>query len=427
MHSVTQPVIKTAPLNRPALASIGFAAILIVGIFLRLPPALFNPGSALHALEMLHPQPGFTGIGFDENLYRRYVTELSRTGLASYPDIAERYVAIQKRLDMAILPPTRFLYIWCASLWQGATGADSLNALKDVSSAFSIATLFLTAAFATRLRDSRIALCVCALMAFAPTQIHMSQHALIDGVFAFFALLCLWLLWENLLQPDQWRWLVPYSFALTLLVLTKENALFAYAGLLVALAGAWWFGYGKITRLLLAATLIGPLLGVAILINLCGSLSTTIQIYQLLVGKAAVLPYAIHTGDGPWYRYLVDLMLMSPVVLVLTLGGLFTAHRGNHPRIFLSLFMAGSFAIMCNVRYGMNLRYANMWDFSLRFLAVACLDALFATFKRGTLWLMAAVALMCALDFRQYQILFVRSGLYELVPEGLLRALQILK
>ncbi len=39
--------------------------------------------------------------------------------------------------------------------------------------------------------------------------------------------------------------------------------------------------------------------------------------------------------------------------------------------LFLSIFVVASYAIMCNIKYGMNLRYANMWDMPLRFLAVS--------------------------------------------------------
>jgi hypothetical protein len=44
-----------------------------------------------------------------------------------------------------------------------------------------------------------------------------------------------------------------------------------------------------------------------------------------------------------------------------------------------------------------------------------------------TLILCGAVGLVCAVELRQYVILFVQFPLYELVPEGLLRALHILK
>ena len=132
-----------------ALPLIGICAVIAVGIFLRLPPALFVERAPLHFLEILHPQPGFTGVGFDENLYREYVKTLSQAGLSSYPDLAEGYVSLQTRLPSAILPPTRFLYIFCAYLWHQTTGADALAALKNISSLFSILTLVLTAIFSS--------------------------------------------------------------------------------------------------------------------------------------------------------------------------------------------------------------------------------------------------------------------------------------
>jgi len=83
---------------------------------------------------------------------------------------------------------------------------------------------------------------------------------------------------------------------------------------------------------------------------------------------------------------------------------------------------------MCNVKYGMNLRYANMWDVQLRFLAFSSLVGLVSPLRRfRNIVLGTAVALICALELRQYLILFVKFPLYELVSEGLLRALRILK
>src|SRR5205814_8920495 len=122
----------------------GICAVLAVGIFLRLPPALFVERAPLHFLEILHPQPGFTGIGFDENLYRGYVKTLSQAGLSSYPDLAEGYVNLQTRLPGAILPPTRFLYIFCACLWHQTNWADAFTALTHISSMSSLLTQLLT-------------------------------------------------------------------------------------------------------------------------------------------------------------------------------------------------------------------------------------------------------------------------------------------
>lgn len=375
----------------------------------------------------IYPSAAFTGIGYDEGLYRGYVNNLIESGLTSYPDFAESYVERQQKLPAAILPPTRFLYIFTAYLWHQVTGEEALVALHRVSCLFSILLFFAAGAFAWRLGGPRIALAVLALMACAPTQIHMSQHALIDGFFAFWATLSLWFLWENLRQPNNTRWLILYTASLALMVITKENALFAYAGLLALIGANRWLRFGAVTRSLLLVTIAGPLFGLVILIALCGSATTFINTYRLLVDKASVLPYAIATGDGPWYRYLVDLLLASPLTFLLAWGAIFRLKFENKQSLYLVAFMAATYLVMCNVRYGMNLRYTNMWDMPLRYLGVTCLTDVTRSFRRREIIMAVAITFLCAIDLRQYHIFFVQHDLYELVTAGLLHALQILK
>ncbi len=414
---------------RRALYWLALAGVLAAGIFLRLPASLFEGRSApLAFLSALHPNPGFTGIGFDESLYRGYVNGVIRGGLGDYPAIVDHYIEVQKTLVGSILPPMRFLYIFAAYLWHQIFGTEALAALHDVASFFSILALLLAAAFAWRLKGRAAALGVSALVAFAPTQIHMSQHALVDGFFAFWALFTLWMFWENLRAPRDWRWLVPYLLGLSLMVMTKENAAFVFFALLVLLLLNRWLHWGVVTPELLGCTVLGPLLGVVSLVFLAGGLDTLLTTYHLSVSKNYHLAYAIMTGDGPWHRYLVDLLLVSPIVLLLAIGAVFRLDRTQEPELFLSLFIAASYLVMCNLKYGMNLRYANMWDMPLRVLAFSQLTALVRPFPRQrTILLAAAVALICAIEMRQYLILFVDYPLYELVSEGLLRALQILK
>jgi 4-amino-4-deoxy-L-arabinose transferase-like glycosyltransferase len=267
-----------------------------------------------------------------------------------------------------------------------------------------------------------------ALVAVAPTQIHMSQHALVDGFFAFWALLTLWMLWENLRSPGQWRWLAGYTVSLTLLVLTKESSFFVWIAIVVVLATNRWLQYGRVCPELLIATILGPIFGIIALIILAGGADVLIRTYQLFIAKNYTLPYIIKTGDGPWQRYLVDLLLVSPVIVILAIGAVFRMNRTKRAELFLMMFIVGSYAVMCNVKYGMNLRFANMWDVPLRFLALGTLAGLIAPLRqRRNLVLAVAVAIICAFEIRQYQILFVEHSLHELASDGLLRALNILK
>ena len=414
---------------RRRLAAIAaFALVILAGCFLRVPDYVFAPTHpALHWLAPLHSTPKFQTFGIDEQLYRGYVSVLMLHGIGVYPELAQHYVEEQTSLPAAILPPTRFFYIGAAYAWHLVWGTGPMTSLSAISSLCSMLLLALSAFFAWRFGGTTMAVCTAALMAFAPTQIHMSQHALIDGVFAFWATLSLWLLWENLQRPHHWPTLAAYGSALAVMVLTKENAAFAYVGILILIATNHWLRFGRLTKSLCLATVIGPFLGVVLLIALCGGLETTIEIYRLLVSKASVLDYAIKTGDGPWYRYLVDLMVMNPVVLVLAIGGIFRLRTTDRAGLFLFLFVIASFVVMANVRYGMNLRYTNMWDFPLCYLAVFCLWKIIPRRTTQALWMSLCIGLLCTLEARQYRIFFVENDLYELVPADLLRAVKILK
>jgi len=122
------------------------------------------------------------------------------------------------------------------------------------------------------------------------------------------------------------------------------------------------------------------------------------------------------------------LMLVSPIILVLALAAVFRLNRAMKPELYFTIFIAASYLVMCNVKYGMNLRYANIWDMPLRFLALSLLSNLVQPLARyRNLVLGAAVALIAAFEFHQYIVLAVRYPLYELITHDLLQALRMLK
>jgi 4-amino-4-deoxy-L-arabinose transferase-like glycosyltransferase len=262
----------------------------------------------------------------------------------------------------------------------------------------------------------------------------MSQHALIDGFFTFWAMLALWSLWECLRQPQSRAWLALYGAALGAMVLTKENAFFVYVAVLAVLAVNYWRRFGEARPALLTVTVAAPAFALLMLVLLAGGPGAFIETYKLLVAKAQVLEYAIRTGDGPWHRYLIDLLALSPLVLILALGAVFSlmARREERelaqPALYLLIFIAASYAIMILPKYGMNLRYATIWDFPLRFLAVAQIIWLTARWPaRQGLALLISVVILCGYDFRQYQTCFVEHPLYELATPELLHVLDVVK
>src|SRR5581483_9207158 len=101
----------------------------------------------------------------------------------------------------------------------------AMVSLHRVACLFSCLGLIVSGLAAWRILGLRAMPAVLALLAFSPLQIHLAQHALIDGVFTFWAVLSLWLLWESLRQPNNIRLRAPFALSLAGMVITKENSL----------------------------------------------------------------------------------------------------------------------------------------------------------------------------------------------------------
>ena len=83
---------------------------------------------------------------------------------------------------------------------------------------------------------------------------------------------------------------------------------------------------------------------------------------------------------------------------------------------------------MCNIKFGMNLRYATIWELPICALATAQVCELARPFgKRASFVAILLVIGLCAYSLRQYVIFFVDNHLYELISEALLRAVKIVK
>jgi hypothetical protein len=131
--------------------------------------------------------------------------------------------------------------------------------------------------------------------------------------------------------------------------------------------------------------------------------------------------------DGPLHSLVV--LHPQPASQQLGFGSAFNLRLAKKQEWFCFFFIAASYLVMCNINYGMNLRYANMWDLPLRVLAFSQLLVLigFVAQRWRRIALFAAVGLTCALEMRNYVVMAVEYPLYELVSPELMRGLKILK
>src|SRR4029077_13063979 len=370
------------------------------------------------------PSTGFHQTGFDEGIYSTYVAITQKDGISNYGNVVRAYVQSQTKHPEAFVPATRIGFLLPASALAAVGHLDPLTSLHWVSLCSSILLLFVSATIGYRLGGGVHMLLFTALIAVAPLQIHLAQRSLIDGYFAFWAILCAWFLWEGLRKPEQKAWLFAYGGSLFVLVLTKENAAFVFlalvgTGMVFALCRL-----GRASAALILMTALAPALAVLVLAGFVGGIREWIAFYSMFIQKSRLLPYPIRFQDGAWYRYLVDFTLLSPCIVALAIGRIFQLEKQLTSEIFWSLFLGFSFVVMSSVTYGMSLRFAAYWDFPLRWLAASQVLQLSRKFPRIKPFFVLAclILILVAVDLFQYWRYFIHAGIYDPVTFQLFHA-----
>jgi 4-amino-4-deoxy-L-arabinose transferase-like glycosyltransferase len=267
------------------------------------------------------------------------------------------------------------------------------------------------------------------LVATAPLQIYLSQRALIDGYFAFWAVACVWLAWENLQRPRHWGCLSAYTFCLAMMVLTKENGAFVVFALLGVLLLNPLLGLGKVTPHLFIATAVGPAIAVLFLAALIGGLAEGARFYLMFEAKSRTNLYSVFAQDGPWFRYLIDFTLVSPVPVAFAMGAIFYLRKADRPSVFMATFLGLSFASMSVITYSMSLRYAAYWEIPLAWLACSQILRLTGQFPkvRPVIIFGGLLLLVATCNLYEYNRFFVRGAIYDPVTAQLVKASDLVK
>ena len=401
---------KLKRLNLPIIGAM--VVILAVGIFLR-----------------IYPSAGFSGLGVDERAYTVFLKQIQRAGLINYDAVVRVFVEKQYHRPDAVVPATRIGFLVPAYLCGKLFHLSDFDALRDIACAASILTLILCAWFGHRLGGISAMITLTTLVATAPLQICLSQRALIDGYFAFWAVACVWLAWENLQRARHWGWLSAYAFCLAMLVLTKENGAFVVFALLGVFLLNPWLDLGKVTPYLLIATVAGVAIAVLFLAALIGGLPEWARFYLMFETKSRTNVYSVFAQDGPWFRYLIDFTLISPVVIALAMGTIFQLRKADRPTVFMATFLGLSFASMSVITYGMSLRYAAYWEIPLAWLACSQILRLAEQFPKIHPAIISGGLLLIVggCNLQQYNRFFVRGAIYDPVTAQLVKASNLVK
>ncbi|MCK6448216.1 MAG: glycosyltransferase family 39 protein [Planctomycetes bacterium] len=359
----------------------------------------------------------------DEAWYVRYASELSTQGLDAFPALFERYLADPA---VQIYPnPLRVLYLVVAAGWSELFGA-SFESLSRLSLAAHLGAVLATFAGARRAFGARRALALAALLAASPLCSGLARRALMDSFATLTLVLAFWAFLGWVRECGSRRGAALFALALFAALVAKENHVLFVPAFALGLVGFTRSERRALPWGLALAAFAVPLAAAGATFALAaGGFGRVVELGRVILESPATNEYAQRYGGGPWYRYVVDFLVLSPWVTLAAcaaIGGLCFARlgRGRRELVFCVAFLA--FALLVFALFTKNVRYLAPLEVAWRALAVwfAFELGVRGFGRHGVRVAYVLIAAACVADAWSFHTLFVERELYDPVSAALL-------
>jgi len=134
---------------------------------------------------------------------------------------------------------------------------------------------------------------------------------------------------------------------------------------------------------------------------------------------------------GPWYRYIVDFLLITPITTLLFIGYFFymaLLRRFDHKRAYFMCYFVSMFSLLSSLKYGKIVRYVAILDIAISLFAVLMLYKLFRqNNKKYQMYCVFLVTMgISVVNYFNYKCLYVDCNIYDPVIYLLLLAKKII-
>jgi 4-amino-4-deoxy-L-arabinose transferase-like glycosyltransferase len=255
------------------------------------------------------------GNGSDSYWYVRYAELINNKGMVGFKSLTHWYAdSAENRYHPA---PFRVGYIMLAALAIKIFGS-SYSVLVGISLISFFLFLAVSYYYCRKHFDADVAFAFFVLLASSPLLLNMSRVAMIESVVNLLWGTAAWMFLDLMKTPGRRTyWLLITVLSLALLF--KESSVI----LMPFFALAWFFLFRKtclLSRSEITGLIAWPLLiaGSVLILALGG-------VYEVLDAMKAVYAthfldkvnmYALAYSSGPWFRYIVDFILLSPVTTI---------------------------------------------------------------------------------------------------------------
>lgn len=362
-------------------------------------------------------------LGYDEMVYQFYVQTLEQSGVKGIRAVIHAWPSVEQ-LNMGPLP-YRFLNTLLGSWADGLLGGETSANLARLSQMFSIGTVLATLLLIRRWFGPTTGLLTAILLVFSPLATHLSHRALQDACVGFFLITSIFF-YDRCWREGKLFDLLLFGAVLLAGFLSKESAIFLYPSFfLVACYYALSMDWRRIIPVLIPLFL-APAIHFGIICWLSGDIQTCLDTYQYYFEMQHKIPYALKFQVGPWFRYLVDFILLSPVTFVLAIIGA-AAQPVNHDyskgrHIALVYLLSG--LIVFSLLPLLNVRLVLFLDVFIRLFAVLGALTLCKQFplnKFLSIYIGLVLALLIVSDITQFHTIFEVFKAYDPVTDSLVQ------
>ena len=356
--------------------------------------------------------------GVDEGQYLRYMSRIERGGPGAFPALFREYA---EQPTQRILPnPLRAGFILVAGLWAGLFGS-SFFGLTLISMVSLLLCVSLNHHFLRRYRSPPQALGIAAVIGFSPLLLALGRRALNDSFANLWMTLSFWLCFEAVRVERGRRARVCFGVAFALAVLAKEPAVLLLVPFGIFVLSEHRRRQGDLRALVADGLLltVPVLLAVAVMICLAGGPAAFLRVVRIILASPTTNEYARKYGSGPWFRYLIDWLVLSPWTLLLAvvgtgrvIGDLRKGEAGDPLARYSALTVTFWLVPLC--LFTKNVRYLALLETPLRILAVGTIREWLPAAPRVRLLAGAVVGILwCCLDWETFVRLFVLGGIYD--------------
>jgi hypothetical protein len=377
------------------------------------------------------PKENVFATNSDEGQYFNYAKGVSQKGISYIPVLLQKYMATP---SAQLLPhPGRVGHTLVTALWFKVF-PRTYRSLAHLSFVCFALFLWVSFVFARKYLGTDIALWYTTLLSSSPLLMAASRRVLQDSVLNLFWALPFWFFFDYAMSGKKrslWIFCATLAFAITI----KEQSV-----VLVPLFAAAWLGFRFFLKKnmpwgdFLIMLFVPLAAAVVLLVVFLGGINNFVTVVDFILGvhlSSNELNSYSYFAIGPWFKFLIDFMLLSPLATLLFVGYFFhllIQKKLDAVRAYGLVFFLVVFGVFSSLYHTKIVRFVVSLEIVMFLFAVFALLEIF-NFKNKR-WAVHGVSisvfLILLLNILYYNKIFVEMRTYDPISVWLLLGHKIL-